>query len=56
VGTQIPIVSEEESRKAKPDYFLVLPWHFLREFQNREHDFFVGGGKFIVPCPHFTLL
>ena len=28
LGTDIPIVSEEESRKAQPDYYLVLPWHF----------------------------
>jgi SAM-dependent methyltransferase len=56
VGTQIPIISEEDSRRARPDYFLVLPWHFLREFQQRERDFFRGGGKFIVPVPHFTLI
>ncbi len=27
-GTYIPIISENEARKMKPDYFLVLPWHF----------------------------
>ena len=27
-GTHIPIVSEAEARAMKPDYFLVLPWHF----------------------------
>jgi ubiquinone/menaquinone biosynthesis C-methylase UbiE len=56
VGTHIPIVSEEDARAAKPDYFLVLPWHFLREFQAREHAYLVGGGRFIVPAPHFTLI
>ena len=33
LGTDIPIVSEEESRARKPDYYLVLPWHFREEFQ-----------------------
>jgi SAM-dependent methyltransferase len=56
VGTHIPIVSEEEARAAKPDYFLVLPWHFLEEFQQREKAYLFAGGKFIVPMPHFTLI
>jgi hypothetical protein len=30
VGTKIPIYSEDEMRKAKPDYLLVLPWHFIK--------------------------
>lgn len=56
VGTHIPIISEEEARAAKPDYFLILPWHFLEEFQSREKPFLLSGGKFIVPMPHFTLI
>jgi NDP-4-keto-2,6-dideoxyhexose 3-C-methyltransferase len=56
VGTRVPIVSEEEARRAKPDYFLVLPWHFMREFQEREREFLAGGGRFIAPMPHFTLI
>ncbi len=56
VGTRIPIVSEEDARAAKPDYFLVLPWHFLEEFLQREKAFLHAGGRFIVPMPHFTLI
>lgn len=56
VGTNIPIYSEAEMRKAKPDYLLVLPWHFINEFIEREKDFLMGGGKFIVPCPKFDIL
>jgi cyclopropane fatty-acyl-phospholipid synthase-like methyltransferase len=56
VGTNIPIYSEDEMRKAKPDYLLVLPWHFISEFMERERDFLVGGGKFIVPCPKFEVI
>ena len=29
-GSNIPITSEEEAHAMKPDYFLVLPWHFRR--------------------------
>ncbi len=56
VGTHIPIISEEEARSAKPDYFLVLPWHFIEEFKQRERDFVRSGGRFILPAPHFTLI
>ncbi|HEY4816234.1 MAG TPA: class I SAM-dependent methyltransferase [Candidatus Acidoferrum sp.] len=55
-GTRIPIVSEDEARHIKPDYFLVLPWHFLSEFREREKNYLVSGGKFIVPLPHFSVI
>ena len=55
-GTNIPIYSENEMRKAKPDYLLILPWHFINEFKEREKDYLIGGGKFIVPCPKFEIV
>jgi len=55
-GTRIPIVSEEQGRLANPDYFLVLPWHFIEEFREREKNYLLSGGRFIVPLPHFTLI
>lgn len=56
IGTNIPIKSEAEMREAKPDYLLVLPWHFINEFTMRETEFLDGGGKFIVPCPKFKVV
>ena len=56
VGTNIPIYSEQEMRDQKPDYLLVLPWHFINEFVERESDFLKNGGKFIVPCPKFEII
>jgi len=55
VGTMIPILSEEEARRANPDYFLVLPYAFLDAFCEREREWRKGGGKFIVPIPSFRL-
>ena len=31
-GSNIPIISEKSSRLKRPDYYLVLPWHFKDEF------------------------
>jgi hypothetical protein len=56
IGTNIPILSEEEVRAMKPDYMLVLPWHFISEFVKRESEFLSNGGKFIVPCPQFEII
>ncbi|MBP1759351.1 MAG: putative methyltransferase [Firmicutes bacterium] len=56
VGTRIPIVSEKEAREANPDYFLVLPWHFIEEFKAREKKYLLSGGRFILPAPYFTLI
>ena len=56
VGTMIPCVSEEEARKAQPDYFLVLPYAFFDEFYEREKDWREKGGKFIVPIPEFRVV
>jgi len=54
--TNIPIVSEKEARADKPDYFLVLPWHFLKGFVIREKDFLDDGGKFIAPLPVVSVI
>ncbi len=56
IGTNLPIISEEASRKQKPDYYLVLPWHFIAEFQKREAEFLARGGKFLLPMPEVHLV
>ena len=56
IGTNIPILSEEEVRAMNPDYMLVLPWHFISEFVVRENEYLAKGGKFIVPCPKFEII
>jgi hypothetical protein len=56
VASGIPVISEEESRNLKPDYYFVLAWHFLNEFVSREHEFLERGGKFVVAMPHFKVI
>ena len=56
VGSWIPIISEKEMRKRKPDYLLVLPWQFIHEFVIREKNFLKRGGKFIVPLPKVKII
>ena len=55
IGSNIVIKSEQEMREAQPDYVLVLPWHFISEFVEREREYLEKGGAFIVPCPQFRI-
>lgn len=52
-GTLIPIVSEDEILQEKPDYILILPWHF--------RNFFTGlaklkGTKLVLPLPSLEIV
>lgn len=55
-GTNIPIISEKEAHRLKPDYFLVLPWHFKNSILDREQEFIKQGGKFIFPLPEIEII
>jgi hypothetical protein len=56
LGSNIPIISEEESRAMNPDYYLVLPWHFKEEFLIREKQAISNGTKFIFPLPKIDVI
>lgn len=55
VATNIKIYSEDEFRKAKPDYVIILAWHFVSNFLEREKDLLDAGVKFIVTMPQFQI-
>ena len=54
-GTKIQIISEKKSRELKPDYYLVLPWHFKKEILKRESSIRKKGCKFIFPLPNLKI-
>ncbi len=55
-GTNIPIISEQDARAMKPDYFLVLPWHFKDGILRREKEYLASGGKMIFPFPEIEIV
>lgn len=55
LGTNIPIISEAESRAMNPDYYLVLPWHFKGEFVEREQATLDRGIGLIFPLPKIEI-
>jgi hypothetical protein len=56
LGTNIPIISEDDSRALLPDYYLVLPWHFKAEFVQREQEMLNKGVGFIFPLPTIEIV
>jgi len=56
IGTNIPIIPEVVALGTSPDYFLVLPWHFIDNFVERNKSYLEAGGKFIVPCPEPAII
>lgn len=54
-GTGIKIAPEDEVIRSKPDFILVLPWHFKDSFKERLADFVEGGGKIVFPLPEIEV-
>jgi hypothetical protein len=52
-GTWIPIIPEQELFDRKPDYVVILPWHFRRFFKANKK---LSSLKLIVPLPKLEFL
>ena len=55
-GSDIKIISEKKAKLKKPDYMLVLPWHFKEHIVKREQIFLKNGGKLIFPLPDIEII
>ena len=56
-GTGIPIISEDEAKKDKPDYFMVLPWHFRENILEKEKEYLKESKcAFVFPLPTFEVV
>ena len=58
IGSNIEIISEEESLIKHPDYFIVLPWHFKSSLITKSgvQDYLNSNGRLIFPLPEFTVV
>jgi len=55
LGSNLPIISEEEMRGRKPLNVIVLPYHFRSEIINREARLLNAGSRLIFPLPKFEV-
>jgi hypothetical protein len=51
LGSDIPLVSDDEINAMNPSMKLVLPWYFKREILLRESEYIRAGGKLFFPMP-----
>ena len=52
-GTSLPIVPEEEALAMKPDYLVVLPWHFRPYLLNQPR---LRGQTLVFPLPELDVV
>lgn len=50
-GCRIPIVSEDELKRTRPDYVLILPWNLRAEVTAQLEYIREWGGKFVTAVP-----
>ena len=55
-GSGIPIVSEAEVLAERPDYLLILPWHFRETFMESLAPYLAAGGRLIFPLPDLEVV
>ena len=55
-GSLIKITDEKAIQKYKPDYMLVLPWHFKNFILLKEKKYLNNGGKIIFPLPDIEIV
>lgn len=55
VGSQIPIIHEDEARK-DADYFIIIGFGFRDVFIKKEKEFLKNGGKLIFCTPKFEIV
>jgi len=50
------VISEEKAEAYPPDYYLILPQHFLGGFVADNWSYLHNGGKFITVLPQPAIL
>ncbi|MFC1875762.1 methyltransferase domain-containing protein [Thermodesulfobacteriota bacterium] len=54
-GSHIPVVSENEIKKRRPDYILILPWNIKEEIIEQLEYVRKWNGKFFTAIPGLTI-
>jgi hypothetical protein len=55
-GSKIPVYSDSQILKKKPDYALLLAWNFSKEIIANNLSYLKNGGKFIIPIPKIKII
>ena len=50
-GSHIPVLSEEQLKKTKPDFVIIIPWNLKTEISNQLSYIKDWGGRFVIFVP-----
>jgi hypothetical protein len=54
-GVHIPILDENEIKKIKPDYIIILPWNLRNEISEQLNYIYEWDSKFVVAIPNLEI-
>jgi SAM-dependent methyltransferase len=54
-ASHIPVVNEDELKRNKPDYVIILPWNLKTEITDQLSYIKEWGGKFVVTIPELEI-
>jgi len=54
-GSHIPVIDEENIKKYKPDYVIILPWNLKKEVSDQLSYIRDWGGKFVIFIPEINI-
>lgn len=54
-ASHIPVLNEEQLKKDKPDYIIILPWNLKKEITTQLGYIKDWGGKFVVAIPELEI-
>lgn len=55
-ASHIPVVSEDEISKLKPEFVIILPWNLKSEITSQLSYIRDWGGKFVIPIPELEII
>ena len=55
-GSRIPVVTEDELRRYRPDYVVILPWNIRQEVVQQLAYIREWGGSFVVAVPQLEIV
>jgi len=55
-ASHIPVVSENEIKKVKPEFVIILPWNLRSEITKQLSYIKEWGGKFVIPIPEIEII
>jgi hypothetical protein len=55
-GSHIPVWSEDELKRCRPDYVLILPWNIKDEIMAQLDYIRAWGGRFVTPVPGVEII